>query len=261
VLNTRVFTGVTLGATVLLNACGLSPPLYSSVPMMPVAKLATNPSAGQGKEAVSAAPVAPVETGESPSGRYAAVDASADPFPSPSPSPSARPPDPETQDRSPSQTHRHDAPDPAASVRIDPESAGLVRTEKHPRHRQNVLTLGTSNYQVTLRNYRVLQKKILDFPSDSLQLSANYRHYLWLVANRFNPESDLVSVVGCSNGPTAVAGGNSTLASGRATRVEQLLIHNGIPPQAILTEACWSNRLDRDDFPNRGAIVTLLRRW
>jgi len=128
-----------------------------------------------------------------------------------------------------------------------------------PVHRANMATLGQSNYQSLFADYPATKAEILVFPDDSLVLGKNNKRTIEELAELFNPETDLISVVGCSNGTTKLVNGNALLANGRASRVREELIMASIDPTLILEEACWSGAWT-SDVPARGVILTLRSR-
>lgn len=124
---------------------------------------------------------------------------------------------------------------------------------------QNVSALGESNYTQYFQNHVPLSSRLLQFASDSLTVTAANRRYLRQIAREFSSDTDLVSVLGCSNGPTRLRNGNALLALGRAQGVQQQLLVSGVPPNLILSEGCWSGQRRTDNLPNRGVLVTVFR--
>ena len=74
-------------------------------------------------------------------------------------------------------------------------------------------------------------------------------------------EEDIVSLVGCSNGPTALEIGNEGLALGRAKRVTEALLARGVSREKVLDEGCWAPVAEAEDrFPSRGVVLELWRK-
>lgn len=122
---------------------------------------------------------------------------------------------------------------------------------------QNVSTLGKSNFGEYLQQYDPVSSRLLGFGSDSLNLTPANQRYLRRLARRFDNDNDFVSILGCSNGVTRLRNGNALLALGRAQRVQQVLLLNGVSPARILVEGCWSGKRRTDNLPNRGVLVTI----
>ncbi|MFK8083082.1 MAG: hypothetical protein AB8B97_22605 [Granulosicoccus sp.] len=125
---------------------------------------------------------------------------------------------------------------------------------------ENVFELGLSNFADTLADRTVVARQILVFGNDSLRLGDHNKKLVEQMVQRFNPQSDVFSVIGCSMGPTRIAGGNAALALGRAGRVVEALRFAGVDDGRILDEGCWAGGGELDDLPSRGVVLTLNRR-
>jgi len=125
--------------------------------------------------------------------------------------------------------------------------------------KRNVLELGRSNYASVTQDYDVLSADVLVFGNDSLWLGSDNKEILADMANQFDPETDVISLIGCSHGPSANPNGNEHLAVGRANRVKEELILANISAENILDEVCWATTA-QDALPARGVIVRMLRR-
>ena len=77
--------------------------------------------------------------------------------------------------------------------------------------------------------------------------------------NRFNPSTDIISVIGCSHGKTALKNGNAYLATQRAERVKEELVLVGIESDKVLSEGCWASK-HFDKMPSRGVVVSHRRK-
>jgi len=97
------------------------------------------------------------------------------------------------------------------------------------------------------------------FGNDSMRLGAAQKAIVARYAQRFRPETDLISIVGCSHGRTVIDNGNSLLALGRTNRVKEALVYAGLSPEAVLDEGCWADSYHAE-FPRRGVVMTLKRR-
>lgn len=125
--------------------------------------------------------------------------------------------------------------------------------------KRNVLDLGHSNFASITQDYDELSANVLVFGNDSLRLGVDNKETLADLAEQFDPETDVFSVIGCSHGPSANANGNEHLAIGRANRVKEELILADISAENILDEGCWAGTA-QDGLPARGVIVRMLRR-
>jgi len=123
----------------------------------------------------------------------------------------------------------------------------------------NVAVSGESNYENLLADKTDVVEEILIFGDDSYVLGPRNKEILGNMMGKFNPETDVVSVVGCSTGVTKIENGNAALAIGRANRVKEALLYSGIPHDKIFDEGCWSPVANSTPFPNRGVVVTVKR--
>ena len=76
--------------------------------------------------------------------------------------------------------------------------------------------------------------------TNSLRLSDRNKTIPNSLAGRFNPETDIILIIGCSYGNTTLENGNQLLAEGRAQRVTESLMFAGVDPDAIKDETCWT---------------------
>ena len=114
---------------------------------------------------------------------------------------------------------------------------------------------GKSNFNDLTSTYEVASEVVLVFPNDSMRIGSANKSVLSTLANNFNSDTDLLSIVGCSMGRTSIPNGNELLAVGRANRVKEELIMKNVPTTSILDEGCWSPSKD-SSVPNRGVVVT-----
>ncbi len=125
--------------------------------------------------------------------------------------------------------------------------------------KRNVLELGQSNFAPMLANYDVQSETTLVFANDSLRLGDDNKRIVREWANNFNPDTDFISVIGCSHGKSRIASGNEFLAIGRANRVKEALIVSQVPATHILDEGCWASTW-QENLPARGVILTHRRK-
>ena len=128
-----------------------------------------------------------------------------------------------------------------------------------PLIKRNVLEIGQSNFASVTQDYEELSTNVLVFANDSLRLGAQNKAMIGALAEQFDPSSDLLALMGCSNGPSARTNGNEHLAIGRANRVKEELILVNVSTENILDEGCWAPTA-QEDLPARGVIVRVLRR-
>ncbi len=126
--------------------------------------------------------------------------------------------------------------------------------------RQNMHETRVSSFAKFTRGYKGIYKQVLAFPNDSLAMSDDVMSELNQFADRFKPETDVLSVIGCSHGNTALENGNALLAIGRSKRVRQYLVEQGIPVNRVLDEGCWAPVHFDEKMPRRGVVVELKRK-
>ena len=125
--------------------------------------------------------------------------------------------------------------------------------------KHNIADIGVSNYDSLLSSKQNVAEQVLIFGDDSYVLGARNKQILGQVMDSFNPETDVVSIVGCSTGSTKIDNGNAALAIGRANRVKEALLYSGVPHDKIYDEGCWSPEANSTPFPNRGVVITVKR--
>ena len=123
----------------------------------------------------------------------------------------------------------------------------------------NIAESGTSNYDSLLGGKQNVAEEILVFGDDSYVLGSRNKKILSDIMESYNPETDVISVVGCSTGTTKISNGNAALAIGRANRVKEALLYSGIEHDKIYDEGCWSPDANSTPFPNRGVVITVKR--
>lgn len=125
----------------------------------------------------------------------------------------------------------------------------------------NLFYAEQSTFASVLEDYSKIYKYVVVFGNDSMVLGNSNKSIIDQLVENVVREDDIVSLVGCSNGPTALEIGNEGLALGRASRVTEALMSRGISRENILDEGCWAPVLEEQDrFPNRGVVLELWRK-
>jgi hypothetical protein len=145
-------------------------------------------------------------------------------------------------------------PDPSA------KGTGLWRSPRQNAVKRNIYETMASNYQDVFTDYENVEQSILVFPNDSLRMGDTNKEIIERYVEQMDPETDILSVIGCSHGQTNINNGNSLLALGRANRVKEALMFSGIEHDQVLEEGCWAPQTFDDVMPNRGVVLTLKRR-
>ena len=125
--------------------------------------------------------------------------------------------------------------------------------------KRNMYDIERSNYADLLAQYQTVERKVLVFANDSMIMGDANKRIASRLAENFNSETDLISVIGCSHGSTALRNGNALLANGRASRVKEEFLMAGIDSELVLDEGCWAGS-SFDKMPPRGVVVTHKRR-
>ena len=123
----------------------------------------------------------------------------------------------------------------------------------------NMYETRVSIYQQQMQDYSELDKHILLFPNDSLIMGKTNKVLIRQLEDRFNPSTDIISVIGCSHGKTTLKNGNAYLAIQRAERVKEELVLVGVDAHKVLSEGCWANK-HFDKMPSRGVVVSHRRK-
>lgn len=132
--------------------------------------------------------------------------------------------------------------------------------ERQLRVRNELLVTGSANMYVTgsriFKEYEDTLSGILVFPNDFLVLGASNKDYPQDLAQTFDPETEIFSVVGCSHGKSSIDQGNEKLANGRANRLKDALMVAGISEEYIYDEGCWASQHFDEVMPRRGVLLT-----
>ena len=116
-----------------------------------------------------------------------------------------------------------------------------------------------SNFGSVFDNYERVLRQVIPFGDDSLRLGTTSKQLVNNVLQSYRESTDVLGVVGCSNGKTRLDIGNEGLALGRAGRVTDELLSMGVPRTDILDEGCWSPQTAGERFPSRGVVLELWR--
>lgn len=133
------------------------------------------------------------------------------------------------------------------------------RDEEPSVIKKNMYETLVSNYSNVFTGYEDVDQSILVFPNDSLRLGDVNKGIIERYVAEMDPDTDVLSVIGCSHGETEISNGNSLLALGRANRVKEALLFSGLEHDKILEEGCWAPQLFDEVMPRRGVVLTLKR--
>ena len=123
----------------------------------------------------------------------------------------------------------------------------------------NNLYFSDSTFASILDDYEQQESLTVVFPNDSIVMGDENKLLVRRFVERFDESKDVISLIGCSNGPTASDLGNVGLALGRAERVTVELVDLGVPREKILDEGCWAPEGNVKEFPGRGVVMELWR--
>jgi len=124
----------------------------------------------------------------------------------------------------------------------------------------NNLFYSDTTFSSILDDYEPVDELTVIFPNDSIVMGNENKLLIRQFVERFSTDDEVLSVVGCSNGPTASELGNAGLALGRAERVTTELVQLGVPRDKVLDEGCWAPQGGVKDFPGRGVVMERWRR-
>ena len=139
-------------------------------------------------------------------------------------------------------------------------STSTLALNANRQETNNLFYGGQSNFSSILDAYDQVERQIVVFGNDSLVLGDTNKLLIEQFVQQQLGSDDLISLVGCSNGPTALEIGNEGLALGRAERVTEALQSQGVPRERILDEGCWAPVSAGDKFPSRGVVMELWRK-
>ncbi len=128
------------------------------------------------------------------------------------------------------------------------------------RNTLNIYGNKPGNYENLFDGDDGVTKEVLIFANDSVRLGKENKQAVKSLAESFKPESDVFLVLGCSQGITKREEGNQYLAVGRANRVIEELVANGVDADKIFDEGCWGGNHEEKDLPTRGVVITKKRR-
>lgn len=116
-----------------------------------------------------------------------------------------------------------------------------------------------STFASVLDDFQRVDQQVIVFGNDSMVLGDTNKQLIEQFVDAKMKDNDVISLVGCSNGPTALEIGNEGLALGRAQRVTQALLARGVARDKVLDEGCWAPTNVGDRFPSRGVVMELWR--
>ena len=144
------------------------------------------------------------------------------------------------------------------TLNLEGREPGAANPDNVPIKR-NVYDTLSSNFSDIFVDYENVEQDVLVFPNDSLVIGDFNKDIIQQYAEVMNPETDIVSIIGCSHGGTEIENGNSLLAIGRAHRVKEAFLFSGIAHDKILDEGCWAHSTFDGVMPDRGVVLTLKR--
>lgn len=118
----------------------------------------------------------------------------------------------------------------------------------------NMYETRESRYKGLFDSYDVVEKEVYVFADDSLILGKQNKILMHNLVKKFNSETDVMSVIGCSHGKSKIENGNAYLANNRAIRVKEEFVLAGLDSDKVLEEGCWAN-VDFPELPARGVLV------
>lgn len=145
------------------------------------------------------------------------------------------------------------------AVPIEKAEPTLLSANPNAGPTKNLFDTGQSNYVEVFDGYEDVEQSVLIFPNDSLRLGDNNKQIIEQYVSKMDPDTDVLSVIGCSIGQTDIKNGNSLLALGRANRVKEAFLFSGLEHEQILEEGCWAPEAYGEALPRRGVVVTLKR--
>ncbi|PID61859.1 MAG: hypothetical protein CSB44_05110 [Gammaproteobacteria bacterium] len=152
-----------------------------------------------------------------------------------------------------------DASDKPMTDVVAPLTSSLGNAGDADSQFNNLAGKDQSIFAETFVSYDNVEEQIIVFPNDSAQLGSANRYLVNNFAKRFVDATDLIHVVGCSNGITGEGVENETLAIDRGERVKEALMYAGVPEDRIMSEGCWSGEAGSQPYPSRGVVMTLKR--
>ncbi|MBX2825569.1 MAG: hypothetical protein KTR33_12620 [Gammaproteobacteria bacterium] len=147
--------------------------------------------------------------------------------------------------------------DIASSTVNTPDAVGLNSAN---REIKNLYFTNESNFSSATRGYRTIRRDVVIFDNDSMRLGETGKRKVRTISRQFEPDTDFIQLLGCSNGYTDLEIGNEGLALGRSRRVVEEFLSLGVDKSSLLDEGCWApDNLD-GRFPRRGVVIELKRR-
>lgn len=142
----------------------------------------------------------------------------------------------------------------------DPGAPSLQALNASRMEINNLFYADSSVFGSVLDDYTKVERQVVVFANDSMVLGNANKALLNQFIDTSLQNDDIVSLVGCSNGQTALDIGNEGLALGRAKRVTEALMARGVARERVLDEGCWAPVSAGDKFPARGVVLELWRK-
>lgn len=139
------------------------------------------------------------------------------------------------------------------------QSFGSDLQQIQQRERLNFREIQRSNFSDVYHTMSKVREALIPFGNDAVALDPIAEEEIARFLGAFNAETDVFSVIGCSNGRTQAPAGPQGLALGRAAAVTTELKRLSVPAQSILEEGCWSGEHYDEMMPRRGVVLTLYR--
>lgn len=140
-----------------------------------------------------------------------------------------------------------------AAIEPGTESVAVKSTGSYSEF-SNMYENGESRYAEIFASYSLLDSKVLVFPNDSLVLGKLNKQSIRQQLSNFDPQTDIISVIGCSHGASNIENGNAYLANSRAFRVKEEYVSAGLDADKVLEEGCWAAETFAK-MPDRGVVI------
>lgn len=124
---------------------------------------------------------------------------------------------------------------------------------------QNYREIGESNYTEIFDTYTLIDKYVIEFGNDSTELSSGEELILDIALRKYNPATDIISIIGSSHGQSSTPNAQKELAQGRVEQVHEILLERDIPRDSVYSESSWASTYYDDVLPRRGVVFQLLR--
>ncbi|PID59739.1 MAG: hypothetical protein CSB44_12580 [Gammaproteobacteria bacterium] len=123
----------------------------------------------------------------------------------------------------------------------------------------NILDGTQSPFRKLLEGYVNVNERMVTFPEDSASIGRENREIIEDFLVDFEFDTDVVHLLGCSNGNEADGIKHDVMARQRGANVRQVLIRFGVPASRIYVDGCWKSGESDLHFPQRAVLLTLKR--